>query len=196
MIESSTILDTVDNLLQRSGMRRVPVTEGATHLARVFESSDALVGLASFETSRELADQWTDAEEALTRFASSRLDAQDPKAWDLYLVLITGDRSVGNEEPIERARIDTRRARKLTVAAGDRPEDSVLGAFVRRQIAGLLPIPEIERSPIEDPVEEVASSFGPSSPVPTLVRAYANGEALMSELHRWLNGDQKGGEDE
>ena len=195
MIESSTILDTVDNLLQRSGMRRVPVAEATTHLARVFESSDALVGLAAFETSRELVDEWTDAEEALTRFASSRLDAQDPKAWDLYLVLITGDRSVGNEEPIERARIDTRRARKLTVTAGDRQEDTVLGAFVRRQVAGLLPIPEIERARIDDPVEEVASTFGSTSPVPTLVSAYTSGEALMSELHRWLAGNQKGGTD-
>lgn len=196
MIESSMILDTVDNLLQRSGMRRVPVTKAATHLARVFESSEALVGLAAFETSSELADQWTDAEEALARFASSRLDAQDPKAWDLYLVLITGDRSVGNEERIERARIDTRRARKLTVTAGDRQEGTVLGAFVRRQVAGLLPIPEIERARIEDPVDEVASAFGPSSPVPALVSAYADGEALMAELHHWLARDQKGGRDQ
>ncbi|GAA0334859.1 hypothetical protein [Micropruina glycogenica] len=195
MIESSTVLDTVDNLLQRSGMRRVPVTKATTYLARVFESSDALVGLAAFETSSELADQWTDAEEALTRFASSHLDAQDPKAWDLYLVLITGDRSMSNEEALERARIDTRRARKLTVAAGDRQGDTVLGAFVRRQIAGLLPIPEIERGRVEDPVEEVAIAFGPTSPIPSLVRAYTSGEPLMAELHHWITGEQNGGLD-
>lgn len=194
MIETAIILDTVDSLLERSGMRRVPVNETMTHLTRLFESSEVLVGLAVFETSNEIVAGWVDAEESLTRLASERLDAQDPKAWDLYLVLITGDRSIGNEEPIERARIDTKRARKLIVTAGDRPARTVLGAFARRQVAGLLPIPEIERSRIDDPVEEVARAFGPSSPVPDLVKAYANGEALMAQLHRWVAGDQKEGE--
>lgn len=193
MNDASTVLDTVDNLLQRSRMRRVPFNEPRSHLARVFESSEVLIGLAVFETSNEIVDGWTYAEDSLVRFASQRLDAQDAKAWDLYLVLVTGDRSIGNEEQIERARIDTRRSRKLIVMAGDRPVSAVLGTFVRRQVAGLLPIPEIERSRIDDPMEEVANTFGPSSPVPALVRAYTNGEALMSQLHRWLASEQKDG---
>lgn len=194
MIETSVILDAVASLLERSGMRRVHFNEPMTHLTRIFESSEVLVGLAVFETSNEIVTGWVDAEESLARLASERLDAQDPKAWDLYLVLITGDRSIGNEPPLERARIDTKRARKLIVTAGDRPARSVLGAFLRRQIAGLLPIPEIQHSRIDDPVEEVARAFGPSSPVPDLAKAYASGEALMPQLHRWAAGDQEDGE--
>jgi hypothetical protein len=193
MMDSSTILDAVDNLLQRSGMRRVSLEQPVTYLARVFESAEVLVGVVVFETSAELVDSWTEAEDTLARFASQRLDAQDPKAWDLYLILATGDRSVGNEESLEMARIDTKRARKLIVMAGDRSPNAVLGPFIRRQLAGLIPIPEIKRSRIEDPVEEVARVFGYSSPVPTLVAAYASGEPLMPQLQRWLMGKRKDG---
>jgi hypothetical protein len=194
VIGTGTLLDSLDNLLRQSGFESGQLSFEAGAMSRVFENQHLIAGIAAFETLDDLVTGWQDAEDQLVRLASTKLDKSDDKAWDLYLILASVDMSDGYEEALEKARIDTRRSRKLPIAAGDKPEDQLLMSYLRRQLASILPIPEMPSRLVTNPLDEVSARSGQSSPIPHLILGYRQGEALLPRLHAWMNTTKDGSE--
>ncbi len=183
MITTETLVDEIEEALKASGMRLVKPT--GRDVQRVFESEYAVAGVFGFDTCAEIVRGWQDAEERLLSLIRPKLDRQDEKAWDLYLIVATPDAESKRLE-LDPIRTDTRRVRKVVISAGDAPSSVPLTAFVSRRLAGLTRLPRPRSAQYADPLAEVAARSGQNSPIPTLIEVHQRGSTMMDALQEWI----------
>ena len=144
MTESSLGFTTTDliaaasQVLLEGGYRQINgrFPDWGTPTSRLFEDQYSVVGIAVFETCRELLQAWPDVQAVLVDVISRHIGNQESKSWDGYLVLLTPGLAPSESEGIEAVRYNTTRLRKL-VATGD---DLKLPTDVERALRPLLPL--------------------------------------------------------
>lgn len=105
--------------------------------ARVYEDPYSVVALLVYETWRELASKWTDAQAALVELMSAHMTSDDPKSWEGYLVLLTPGVAPGEVYPsVADIRYDVSRVRKLIATGNELTQIS----DVERTLLPLLPM--------------------------------------------------------
>ncbi len=102
---------------------------------RCFEDSVSIIGLIDFPTWTALENRWLDAQGALVRLLSERLNRNDPKAWEGYLLLFTLD-DPPNAAALDAIRRDTTRLRKIVTTGAELVEVS----DVDRALLPVLPL--------------------------------------------------------
>jgi hypothetical protein len=112
------------------------VTSGAA-LVRVFEDPYGIVGVTGFETWRDLAGGWSDAQAEMTIFMARHLSRPDPKAWEGYLVLLTPQPTpLHHADEAASIRYDTSRLRKIVITG----DQAAAISDVERRLAPVLPL--------------------------------------------------------
>jgi hypothetical protein len=112
------------------------VSDWASSTSRLFEDAYNIVGVVVFPTCGELLDSWPEQQESLVRLISQHVAANEGKAWDGYLVLLTPGSGPSERERLKAVQYDTTRLRKL-VASGD---DLASEGDVERVLRSLLPL--------------------------------------------------------
>jgi hypothetical protein len=107
-----------------------------TPSSRLFEDAYNIVGVAVFDTCRELLRAWPDRQGSLVDVISRHVGQEEAKSWDGYLVLLTPGVAPSEDSGIETVRYNTTRLRKL-VATGD---DLQNPTDVERVLRPLLPL--------------------------------------------------------
>lgn len=104
---------------------------------RAYEDEYGVVGLFTYETTADLIEQWSQAQDLLVELITHHISRDEAKAWDGYLVLLTAGLSdtIAAAE-ISQIRRDTNRVRKL-VATRDEVRSI---SDIRRSLEGLLPL--------------------------------------------------------
>ena len=188
-LTSTQVLGTASELLVASGfvaVREVELDSGQP--LRVFEDSLSIVGLVYFDTWLGLESGWIVAQGALVELMTSDLARSDPKSWEGYLMLFTGD-----EPPdalaIDRIRRDTTRLRKLVTTGS---ELQVL-AGVPDAMLPVLPLildgPAIEAGRILDRLPELLAPSGVDQQLTrAAVRAFEENRSPMEEIWKWRQG--------
>lgn len=85
---------------------------------RCFEDSVSIVGVVQYSSWLALRDGWIEAQSVLVDLLTERLDRNDPKSWEGYLVLLTLDHPADSAE-VDEIRRDTTRLRKVVAAGAD-----------------------------------------------------------------------------
>jgi hypothetical protein len=155
---------------------------------RVYEDEYGVVGLVVFDSWNELDAGWRRAQAELVHLLSDHLTADEPKAWEGYLLLLTPGRAP-TEKSIAEIRYDLTRLRKI--AAGGERLRTV--GDVKRVVSPVLPLTfGAERDEaiglLEKLPELIADEEVPEASVQALVQAYAGQESMMQALHRSLGG--------
>ena len=154
--------------------------------SRLFEDSYGIVAVLVYETWAELADTWADAQAALVQTMSAYIRANEPKAWDGYLVLLTG--GVSGDTVNSRAddiRRNTTRVRKL-VGTGDEIKSI---SDVESVLLPLLPLDlgkTIANQPsILDLLPGILARHGVAhETTDALISAFRDQEPIMERLHQ------------
>lgn len=192
MITTDLLVETIDDLLRSSGMTAAePQPDIGARSSRVFETDYAVVCVVGFDTTTELQQLWTESEDLLAAVVGAKLDRQDAKAWELYLVLATPDVENARLE-LDAIRTDTRRARKVVVTGVDESTGVLRAATLRRQLALLLPLPSLHVLNSGDPLDEIPGAALEGSAMHALVESFRDGNPLLGTLQAWLL-DQPGG---
>lgn len=136
------LLGAAEEVLARGGYRSFERTRaqqtsvGAAH-AREYEDEFGVVALDIFETVDRLLDQWSDAQADLVEVISEHISADEAKAWDGYLVLLSPElASTAQVEALNAIRYDTSRVRKLVASGADLTDTT----DVYRVLSPLLPL--------------------------------------------------------
>ncbi len=162
---------------------------GTAAAMRLFEDPYSVVAVAVFHTWSDLRDGWTDAQADLVGAMSRHIDVSDAKAWEGYLVLLTGDRVTPEERAeVTRIRHDTTRIRKL-VATGD---DLSSVDDIQRTLLPVLPFePEmqigLDRSPLERLPDVLAGRGMPEGAVRVAIDAFSEGNNILEQLSQHLD---------
>jgi hypothetical protein len=159
--------------------------EWGTPTSRLFEDEYSVVGVAIFETCRELLQTWPDVQAVLIDVMSRHVGSQESKSWDGYLVLLTPGLAPSESEAIEAVRYNTTRLRKL-VATGD---DLKLSTDVERVLRPLLPLrPERaelgQESALDLLPKLLAAQQIPEEVTRALVDAFRQQSPLLEQLHQ------------
>jgi len=175
------------SVLQTGGYRLVEdgFPEWDSTSSRLFEDEYNVVGVAVFTTFTELLRSWTGLQGLLVDVISGKVGSTEGKAWDGYLVLLTGGMAPSAELDIEAIRYDTTRLRKL-VATG---EDLSGAGDVERLLRPLLPLHAGQGSAIQgsalDRLPDFLTEHDINRDTTTLlVKSFVDQEPLMEALHR------------
>jgi hypothetical protein len=181
------VLGAASELLVGNGFAIAPeITLVSGEILRVFEDSLSIVGLVQFDTWPALERHWVDAQVALVELLSDRLERNDPKAWEGYLLLFTLDRAPG-ALVIDAIRRDTTRLRKI-VTTGAELEHLFQ---VERALLPVLPLlPESSgngQQRVLDRLPALLATDGGPDPELTerVVKAFDENGLLMESIWAW-----------
>ena len=153
--------------------------------ARLFEDEYGIVAIVAYDTWRDLAHGWSDAQSALTSLISKYVRRDEPKSWEGYLVLMTPSPVAPGDEPLAtHIRYDTSRVRKLLVTA----DDVQAVGEVKRMLLPLLPLEsEFEISAdgsTLDALPEVLTRLGiPHESSEIVIDAFKRNQPVIPRLH-------------
>jgi hypothetical protein len=191
------LLAQASETLMASGYRRVdnaPSLVWPTTTARVFEDPFGVVAVAVFDTWEHLAASWPQAQAALVELLSASIAADQAKAWEGYLVLLTLGSAGAERQQLDAIRYDVSRLRKLVADATELEE---LGAL-DRLLAPLLPLSGDPKLADEPPApldllraELHARGFATGA-VDSLLDAFEGQDSLVETLGRWRQSDAPG----
>lgn len=192
---TTSLVAAASSVLEQNGYRQVrpDATERWPGSAgRVYEDPYSVAAVLVYETWRDLADEWPQAQAALAELMSAHFGRDDAKAWEAYLVLLTP--SVLPSEAHSMAldiRRDTAHVRKL-LATGEELQHL---ADIERALLPLLPLPAevavIEERSVLDLLPGLLSKRGVSeSAVRVTTRAFLDQEPIVESLHRSLTEGQ------
>jgi hypothetical protein len=190
-VETSTLVEHISFALVESGARLISRERYANwpEAAFAYEDDFSVIAVWAYESFRDLRDGWLSAQDAMGRLVSSNILSPDPKAWDGYLVLCTGD-TVNTQLSAELnfIRSDTRRLRKLVVTGDDLDADTVMNAArIRQAIAPILAIRLITADEQFDPLATLTSRVAGDSTfntdLVTVLTAYSLGQPLVASIH-------------
>ena len=184
---TTDLIATASQVLLEGGYRQVNgrFPEWGTPSSRLFEDEYSVVGIAIFETCKELLQTWSDLQGVLIDVISRHVGSQESKSWDGYLVLLTPGLAPSESEAIEVVRYNTTRLRKL-VATGD---DLKLPIDVERVLRPLLPL-RPERASLEPESaldllpRLLAAQQIPEEVTRVLVNAFQQQSPLLERLHQ------------
>jgi hypothetical protein len=185
-LSSLQLIAAASELLDDNGYRRVAVSSDWPSASRVFEDPYGIVAIHVYETWQELLENWTAAQGLLVDLISANIARPEPKAWEGYLVLLTGAGLLDADKPeLVEIRKNTNRVRKL-VATG---QDVEIIEDIRNALLPLLPL-EIEAPPSteagllarlpglleEDGIDRDATQAA--------VDAFVRNQSVMERLHQ------------
>jgi hypothetical protein len=184
---TTDLIAAASQVLLEGGYRQIngQFPEWGTPTSRLFEDEYSVVGIAIFETCKELLQTWPDAQALLVDVISRHVGSQESKSWDGYLVLLTPGLAPSESAALEAVRYDTTRLRKL-VATGD---DLKLPTDVERVLRPLLPLrPEraslVQQSALDLLPRLLAAQQIPEEVTRVVVDAFRQQSPLLEELHQ------------
>jgi hypothetical protein len=172
-------------VLVGGGYSQVPTPSSWPATARLFEDPYGIVALHVYDGWPQLRDNWNVAQGLLVDIISEHLHRPEPKAWEGYLVLLTGSPILDvNRRDIVDLRYNTNRVRKL-VATGYELETL---SDVRSVLLPLLPLdvkpPSISRAGLLDRLPALLQKEGIGERVTELaISAFLGNESIMERLH-------------
>lgn len=184
---TSQLIAAASELLESGGYNPVPPTDGWNPNSRLFEDPYGIVAVVAYETWRDLAETWPDAQGRLVELISSHLRRPEPKSWDGYLVLLTPSAApFASRAEVVEIRYDTTRVRKL-VATGDELE--TLDGIQQT----LLPLLPLEAEPrlagglalLERLPDLLAARGINAEAAHTVVEAFVANESILERLHEF-----------
>lgn len=166
-----------------SKVQELPLDSG--EILRCFEDSVSIIGLIEFATWTALETRWLDAQSALVGLLSERLNRNDPKAWEGYLLLFTTD-DPPNAAALDAIRRDTTRLRKI-VTTGSELESL---SDVERSLLPVLPLSsgrvDGARGRVLDRLPELLAATGiDENLVRRVVGAFDDNRNPMEEIWTW-----------
>lgn len=184
---TTDLIAAASQVLLEGGYRQISgrFPDWGTPTSRLFEDEYSIVGIAVFETCKELLQTWPDVQAALVDVISRHVGNQESKSWDGYLVLLTPGLAPSESEAIEAVRYNTTRLRKL-VATGD---ELKLSTDVERVLRPLLPL-GLERTSLGqesalDLLPRLLANHNISEEVTrVLVNAFRQQSPLVEQLHQ------------
>jgi hypothetical protein len=184
---TTDLIAAASQVLLEGGYRQIngQFPEWGTPTSRLFEDEYSVVGIAIFETCKELLQTWPDAQALLVDVISRHVGSQESKSWDGYLVLLTPGLAPSESAALEAVRYDTTRLRKL-VATGD---DLKLPTDVERVLRPLLPLrPEraslVQQSALDLLPRLLAAQQIPEEVTRVVVDAFRQQSPLLEQLHQ------------
>jgi hypothetical protein len=156
--------------------------------ALLAEDKYGVVAVVIYDTWRDLARGWREAQAQVVELISERLTRLDRKAWDGYLVLLTPALAAEEEATVHEIRYDTSRIRKI-VATG---EDIRSLSDIDRTLLPLLPLTQEpvelgeEASPLDEWPERLAAHGVAPELVVVAVDAFKQRRPIVQELQRSL----------
>ena len=185
------IIAAAREILSANGFR-VASEHGLTALkpdrSLLAEDEYAVIALVTYDTWTELQTEWEDAQAELVTLLAKGLARTAPKAWDGYLVLLSGDPTAdkGGIAAIER---DTARVRKI-VATGEKLRTTgdisrVLDPFLPLEIPGKEP----RFSDVLAMLPELLKAEVPIPATQAVIDAFRAMEPPLERLHEL--GDEK-----
>lgn len=184
---TTDLIAAASQVLVEGGYRQINghFPEWNTPTSRLFEDEYSIVGVALFETCKELLQSWPDIQAVLVDVISRHVGVQESKSWDGYLVLLTPGLAPSEIDALETVRYDTTRLRKL-VATGD---DLKLPTDVERILRPLLPLrPETatvgQESALDLLPRLLTNQQIPEAVTRVIVNSFREQSALLEQLHR------------
>jgi hypothetical protein len=184
---TTDLIAAASQVLLEGGYRQITgqFPEWGTPSSRLFEDEYSVVGIAVFETCKELLQTWPDVQAVLVEVISRHVGSQESKSWDGYLVLLTPALAPSESAALEAVRYDTTRLRKL-VATGD---ELKLSIDVERILRPLLPLhPERavlgQQSALDLLPRLLAAQQIPEEVTRVLVEAFQQQSPLLERLHQ------------
>jgi hypothetical protein len=183
---TTDLIAAASEVLLESGYRQINgFADWNTSTSRLFEDEYSIVGVALFETCKDLLHTWPDVQAALVDVISRHVGNQESKSWDGYLVLLTPGIAPSETDALETIRYDTTRLRKL-VATGS---ELKLPTDVERILRPLLPL-RAERANVEQESaldllpRLLAAQQIPEDVTRVIVEAFRQQSPLLEQLHR------------
>lgn len=189
---TTTLLGAASDVLEKAGYR--PVARDRIGVwpppgPRIYEDPYSIAALVAYDTWRDLAAGWLEAQAALAELISLYFKRGDAKTWEGYLVLLTPS-VLPREAHVEASdiRANTRHVRKL-VATGDELRSV---SDVSRTLLPLLPLePEMLIAPegsALDLLPDLLSRRGiDRAAVSVVIGAFREQEPLVEQLHKFVN---------
>jgi hypothetical protein len=165
-----------------------------TTTVRVFEDAFGVVAIAVFDTWEHLAASWPEAQAALVELLSASIAADQAKAWEGYLVLLTPGTAGAERQQLDRIRYDVSRLRKLVADATELDE---LGAL-DRLLAPLLPLAgdtglaDEPPPPLDLLRAELHARGLAAGAIDQLLAAFEEQDSLVESLDRWRRSNALG----
>jgi hypothetical protein len=187
LAEAARVLSSANYRLERETEKKLDLPSERALLA---EDKYGVVVVVVYDTWRELASAWREAQAAAVEALSARFSRLDRKAWDGYLVLLTPALATDHDATVHEIRYDTSRIRKI-VATGD---DLVSLNDVERALLPLLPLAQNEsdideaQSPLDELPEQLEQTGIARELAETAVAAFRAHRPIVHELHRHLSG--------
>ncbi len=158
--------------------------EWASATTRLFEDAYNIVGVVVFPTCGELLDFWPEQQESLVRLMSQHVAANEGKAWDGYLVLLTPGSAPSERERLKAVQYDTTRLRKLVATSDDLASEG----DVERVLRPLLPLAAANvslhhNSTLQLLPQLLAVQDIPEAITAAVVQAFSEQAPLMERLH-------------
>ena len=189
-LNPTTLLASSAEFLTEAGYRLVAfesARDWQTANSKLFEDRYSLVGVVVYDTWRELAEGWPDAQARLVATMATRLSRTEPKTWDGYVVLLTPGYSDTNSRNVSLIRYDTTRVRKF-VATG---EDLKALGDVKRALLPLLPLSTVRLEPFRDMLavlkEALATRGIAQDDAERVILAFSKNEPILLALYRSPN---------
>lgn len=186
------LLDAIRAVLESIGTVR-PASPGPRRqsaLDLLYEDEHSVVGVSAFETVQDLIASWLDAQDDLSRIMSAVIPSMNSKAWDGYLIAVTGQVPRSTEAAdLAAIRSNTRRARKLVITGDDVGHGSAgIRNGIRRGLAPLLPLELPEETSGADPIAGLPSRISvpgmTAADVAAVIAAYEDGLPPLQALHQ------------
>ena len=188
-LTTTILLATVTERLVESGYSRISESRlEAFGLVdtRAFEDPYGVVVVVAWKTCDALLGEWTRAQSVLIELISAHYSKTDSKAWDGYVVLLTGAEPTPEQtRALDLLRYNTAHARKI-VATGTELRTI---SDVEWVLATLLPL-DVEMgiaqpsSVLERLPDIVADKDVSKYIVEDVVAAYTDGRPVMEAIHR------------
>lgn len=156
--------------------------------ALLAEDKYGVVAVVIYDTWRDLARGWREAQAHVVELISERLTRLERKAWDGYLVLLTPALAAEEEATVHEIRYDTSRVRKI-VATGEEIRSL---SDIERTLLPLLPLSQEpvelgeEGSPLDVLPERLAAHGVAPELVAVAVDAFKQRRPIVQELQRSL----------
>lgn len=180
------LLTVADRTLQAGGYRAIEGTswDRWSNSARAYEDLFGVVAVFVFVSSEGLVRDWASAQSDLVDLITTHIGRDDAKAWDGYLVLLTGaPEDPGNRPEINEIRRDTGRVRKIVATGGEL--DSLQS--IERVLLPLLPLgpelpPDLPQTALEVLPELLEHRGIPPAASRGLLDAFDRQSSLMRAL--------------
>jgi len=193
-LTTTELVAAASEFLTNAGFRRFEDFDQAAWSStspRIFEDAYSVAAVVPFETWKELADQWLDAQAALAELISEHIGRGEAKAWEGYLVLLTPSAlSADARRKADDIRRDTTYVRKL-VGTG---EELRRGPDVVDILLPLLPLEVTEaasgsQEALDLLPDLLARRDVSKEAVRVIVEAFREQQPLVESLYRSLQPD-------